>query len=758
VPRVEWDITTRRAVILLVAVVAIAYGDILFLGRGLFLTDITSYHYPMKHVVRDVVFSGEIPFWNRFFSGGQPLAANPAYELWYPPQWLIFLPSFHYGMQLHIVMHFVLAAIGMLLLLRSLGAGVWASLFGAISFAFGGPYLSLSMKLPLLFSLSWMPLALFFARRCILERRSRDFAGAAISLGMQFLLGEPTIAMQTWALIVAYLVWRRDRRDLVAVASIALAALLIAAIQLVPAVDHARDSVRSQPFTFQVASNWSMPPQRVVEWLMPSVFRHVAPDISTMYPFRTEPFLGEIYVGLLAAILALAGIFAGVRGWGAVTALVALSTIVAAGEHTPVFRLLYDVHLFRAVRYPEKFIVAAAFVLIVWASIVLDRMLAGDRKVIRTAVALAILWAFVAGLLALVASDRAYFGTGALRAFAAAALISMARRKSIAPILVAAVAVDLWWATHTLVPRMPRAFFAAPQLTRELGAPSHAGRVYHQANWDWWDGDANANGWVTNRTTEQFWWLFRNGLLPNLPARWGHELALEEDIDLTALRNTTELRDALVEARRMRPGADEVYAKMSNVRWKLRFRPAISEIDANTQPIEIVETDYPRYYFADAMERAETAMDVRARIDRNRAAQNVAFVDLEPFAPAPGTVTKVEEWNNGARLTTRTFGRALLVMSVTGHKYWSATIDGRPAALLPADIAYQAIVVPAGEHVIEMRYRNPLILVGAIVSLLALTALWAIRRQPRLFDITVDQGYRRPIRSTSSTTMGGRGG
>ena len=138
-------------------------------------------------------------------------------------------------------------------------------------------------------------------------------------------------------------------------------------------------------------------------------------------------------------------------------------------------------------------------------------------------------------------------------------------------------------------------------------------------------------------------------------------------------------------------------------------------------------------------------MDVRARIDRNRGSQNVAFVDLEPFAPAPGTVTKVEEWNNGARLTTRTSGRALLVMSVTGHKYWSATIDGLPASLLPADIAYQAIVVPAGQHVIEMRYRNPLVLVGAIVSLLTLAALWAIRQRPRLFDITVDRGYRRPI-------------
>jgi hypothetical protein len=743
VPRVEWD--TRRAVILLVAVVAIAYADILFLGRGLFLADITSYHYPMKHAVRDAVFRGEFPFWNRFFSGGQPLAANPAYELWYPPQWLIFLPSFHQGMQLHIVIHFALAAIGMLLLLRSLGAGVWASLFGAVSFAFSGPYLSLSMKLPILFSLSWMPLALYFARRFLVERRGGDFAGAVLSLGMQLLLGEPTMAMQTWGLIAAYLIWRRDRRDLLPIASVALAAMLVAAIQLIPAIDHARDSVRSQSFTFQVASNWSMPLQRVAEWVMPSVFRHIAPDISTMYPFRTEPFLGEIYVGLLVAILAVAGIFTGSRGWWGVLALVVISVIVAAGEHTPLFRLLYDAHLVRAIRYPEKFIVTAAFVLIVWAALILDRILAGDRKLAKTALTLAIAWACMAALLALAGSDRAYFGLGALRAVAAAVLLSMPRRRTW--ILVAAVGLDLWWVTHNLVPRMPRAYFDPPPLARELGPPSHDGRVYHRGNWDWWDQNPNAVSWVSNRSTPQFWWLFRNGLLPNLPALYGHELALEEDIDLTALRNTTELRDALVEARRM--GNDEPYAKMSNVHWRLRFRPAQSDVDLNTQPVEIVRTNYPRYFFADAIERAETAMDVRARIGRNAGPQNVAFVNLEPFVPAPGMVTKGEEWNNGARLgvriDSRASGRALLVMSVTGHKYWSATLDGRPAALLPADIAYQAMVVPVGDHVIEMRYRNPLVAVGAIVSFLTLAALLAIRRRPRWFDRSADRDYRRPI-------------
>ena len=65
----------RRALAFLALLIAVLYADILFFGRGLYLQDLTSYHLPMKWIVRDVVIHGEFPFWNRFYSGGQPLAA-----------------------------------------------------------------------------------------------------------------------------------------------------------------------------------------------------------------------------------------------------------------------------------------------------------------------------------------------------------------------------------------------------------------------------------------------------------------------------------------------------------------------------------------------------------------------------------------------------------------------------------------------------------------------------------------------------------
>ena len=52
-PRLVWRNADRRAQILLGLLVVVLYADILFAGRGFFLLDLTSYHIPMKWVVRD---------------------------------------------------------------------------------------------------------------------------------------------------------------------------------------------------------------------------------------------------------------------------------------------------------------------------------------------------------------------------------------------------------------------------------------------------------------------------------------------------------------------------------------------------------------------------------------------------------------------------------------------------------------------------------------------------------------------------------
>src|SRR5918999_1560047 len=70
-----------------------------------FYRDNLSTHYPIKVVSAEIFRSGEIPYWNFFDAGGQPLAGNPNTLTFYPDNVLyLFLPP-HVAFNLHFLIH-----------------------------------------------------------------------------------------------------------------------------------------------------------------------------------------------------------------------------------------------------------------------------------------------------------------------------------------------------------------------------------------------------------------------------------------------------------------------------------------------------------------------------------------------------------------------------------------------------------------------------------------------------------------------------
>jgi hypothetical protein len=751
------------AIALLLALLAIAYADILFLGRGFYVSDLGVYHYPMKHVVREAVRSGEFPYWNRLYSGGAPLAANPAYELFYPPQWLVYVLPFHFGVQLHILLHFAIAMIGMFVLLRRLSVTIAAAIFGSIAFVFCGSYVSLSSKLPILFSISWLPLALWLLMRFMESRTAARLLPLAAVLAMQWIVGEPTVAMQTWAIIGGWSlrqIFRRsnEAKRIAATLGMAIAAsLLLAAVQLLPAIDFVRDTVRTKVFDFRVVANWSTPPVRFVELILPGVLRHVAAVnghalITTIYPFRADAYLTEIYAGLLIVLLAIAGVFAGVRGRWLFLGTATASVIVAIGEHTPLLRILYDTGLFSSVRFPEKFLLTTAFAISVWGAIVFDRLLTGDRRVIRWTVGLAIFWLLISIVLLLNFDDKRYFVINCIRAAVVAAWLWVMRTRRSNAIAIAGIvllAADLWYGTLNAVPRARREFFDPPPVLASVDT-SQPYRIFNEVAWQGWEGDPVVNQLFDVPPGPGLWWLMRNSAFPEIAAMRGLPLAMEDDIDLTSLTNSDDFRQAFKGARSSHlPDADLPYARMSNVGWRVRLRPVITGL-TNAAPVEIVPVPRAeRYAFAARLERAPDAGGFRYAVERNAADPTVAYIAADPFVPANARVTRVRETANTATIDVTAAGRAFLVASVTGHRYWSATIDGHPAPLIATNLAYQGLVVPAGTHTIAMRYRNPLVPIGAATTFLTLIALAIacfhlrnLRRKPSSADYADERRWR----------------
>jgi uncharacterized membrane protein YfhO len=57
---------------------------------------------------------------------------------------------------------------------------------------------------------------------------------------------------------------------------------------------------------------------------------------------------------------------------------------------------------------------------------------------------------------------------------------------------------------------------------------------------------------------------------------------------------------------------------------------------------------------------------------------------------------------------------------------WRASVDGERAALLRANVAFRAVAVPQGRHVVELVYRPRAVVLGLGESLAALVVAAAL--------------------------------
>ena len=772
---------TRRhdalALAILAALITISFADVLFGTNVLYIRDLSQYHYPGKLVLREIVQGGEFPHWNPWFGAGQPMAANPQHEVFYPLTWLILLPDYRFAFHLLILLHVYIAAFSMYALLRSMAMRPAAAFFGALSFALGGAGLSYLNLLPFLFAIAWLPLICLFARRFLRGGSRRAFALAALFFGIQLLLGEPTTILQTGVLLGVYGVVSAGRSHgargaAIAIAKITLvcvAALLVSAVQMVPAIDHAADSVRARGFAFDLVADWSLPPIRLGELFHPNVLGHMNlanGDLywgSALYGDRGGPFLISIYPGLLLSCLAMAGVLAGVRGRRTFLAIAALSVILALGDATPLWRVLFDAGVVRSLRYPEKFTLMLVFAVIVYGCRTLNAILSGDERTRRIAVRVGLgisTIALGAALFSLTASHARWFFTfwepeerlaeAMLAASATGWLLMLARGGAVVLLLrnvttkrmpawlaVAAsfFVLDLLPLLHEAAPRQPAEYYDPPALAKSLPTDRRPWRLFHHAAWH--VRRPAVREYEHNRPDRS--WIRRNGMFPMTPAQHGIRMALDDDYDLTALTPTADFVQSAADLSDLRRDWVDVVASMSNAWYRAVFlAPAetFAEARGNTkivQPVGIIALEQvPRYRFAGHVEAIADRADFVRKVASNRFEKGTAFVRGQTFAAATGRVLSVRETANTARIAVETAGRAFLVISVTPHKYWRITIDGRDAQAVVTNIGYQGVPIPdAGRHLVEMRYRNPLFVPAGIVSVLSLIALAAIAVRTR---------------------------
>ena len=262
--------------------------------------DLLLYFYPLREYASQAIREGRLPLWNPYTFMGAPFLANSQVGFFYPSNVLLAWLPVEKQVSASIVLHLVIATLGMYaLMVAGLKVGRLAGFTAAISFGLGG-YLGAQVEhLNQLQVLSWLPL------QVLAIGYWQSFAGPLpiansqwLSLVRRLLLLSVLIALQAFAghtqslyiclvtlgiVILTQLIpqlWQGRRSPspllLISLSPCLLLALsgilaaLICAVQLLPTLELSRESYRAGGLSFGEAAAFSWRPWVIARALLPT--------------------------------------------------------------------------------------------------------------------------------------------------------------------------------------------------------------------------------------------------------------------------------------------------------------------------------------------------------------------------------------------------------------------------------------------------------------------------------------------------------
>jgi hypothetical protein len=772
--------------LVLAAVAAFLFRDILFGGRVLYYRDIHLQWVVQAEAFVQSLAAGSWPVWNRLVTFGQPLAANPNNEVFYPFTWLHvgLLPWNYYT--LFAVAHVSIAAAGIYRFARRLDLSRIAATAAGATWMASGPLLSMANLWNHLAGAAWIGWSGWAADRAVATGRP----GAALTWGaavaLPVLAGSPETSLMAAAVAGLALLRRRRegaRRIAGATAIAAAFAVAISAAQWIPSLELARRSMRRQ-LTQEQTTMWSVPAPLLTQVVIPALLDPLPlqPHVRNRLFEGREPFLASLYLGLAAAALVAAALAGGAAFPRVLLALWGACLLVALGRHGAPYAWLVDlVPGVQSLRFPSKTMILAGILWSVSVGFGVDAACrsAAARSALRVvAVVLAsmvgalgvILWLGadvfgpllvapeftrrpLADVLApvwgnLLTASAAGYAMAALAAAREARLSQRGRMVALTAVAVLDLALAHRNLNHTAEPELMR--FRPPALAHLAGAPVFS-RVY---SYDYIQSGGHAprylghEGYVL-KLARDLWpvpWAdaaaLRTVLYPSVLGYWGVEGAYSIDQlglyapDLAALTWFLRAREETpVELRLLQMGA--VSRVLTLHRQGLEDLRVIAEVPTLfIEDLKVLEVPnpLPRAYAVDGVRVADRLEALKVIDDPGfDPRRELILAAGVPGAPDPAFAGKV-------RVEALRPDRTVLAAELSGPGYvvlvdtfdpgWRATVDGVPAPVVRANLAFQAVAVPAGAHRIELVYRPRSLLVGLAVTGAALaTALVVGRRR-----------------------------
>ncbi len=769
VPASDWG-----PLLLLGALIAAFFRRILFAGECLFERDVGLILYSYSESFAQVVARGSLPLWNPYMSFGQPLLANANAQPLYPATWinLVLHPQTAYTVL--VALHFLLGAVGMYFLGRRLGLSRRGAFLVGCAWVFSGPFVSLVNLWHHLMGAAWIGWVLWATDRAASAPSGARGAVIGALACLQVLAGSSEVCMMTALLGVPLvlrhltmrpLLGRTNARVVACVAGGAVVALALSAVQWLPTLAAARVAARweTRPATQDF---WSLHPASLPQALVPLFLQDLPlkTDLRQILFEGREPFIGSLYLGLVACSLVLAAmVWSRRRLVWAFAALGAFAVLLALGRYGIFYAaakgLLPALGL---IRYPSKFMIMAACV---WALLVgfgYDQVFARSQALTARGIAAVVVpfglltaaasWLAFAPpetwLLTIVASPaREAFdlvqlplvlaSVAGIIALGLAVAHSTKKTLHLGPLGAALVIADLFLAHQARNPTAPVRLMAQTPaavgamdrgpLTRvfpfgytfSVMGKSYSGRTF---------GPPQVTDLPDISPKLRSALGLRAGLAAPSAQQYGLYGSYEMDILLLfprGLRNLclfeTAMEDTPAFPRLLRLGAIDYVVSQHEGRLEGLIPRAVLA-NPYSSPVRVFQVQDPlsRTYLVAGSVVADGLQALRILADPNF--DMTRAIVLPEGSPMPSPAGFIGQ----SRLRLYRPDRVLLETLATGPGFavlvdsfdegWKAFVDGEPTPILRANVAFRAVPVTAGAHVVEMVYRPTSAILGASIS------------------------------------------
>lgn len=737
----------------------------------------TSY-YPRRFVLHEAWRRHAIPQWNPWTFCGAPYLADPQSEVLYPPSWP--LAPLDPGVQLGVFLflHAAFGGIGMTLLARRHGVPRDLAMLAGCAFAVNGFFAKHFGQPPFLAAASWIPWVLLAATSVASRPSVRGAAWLALAGAGMFLAGQPQIAL--WggysAALVAAVTWQglpRPRpgiaRALVLLAVAGAWAGALVAAQLLPTLDLAHRSARATLPWATVASG-AFHPIDALRFACEELFGSplTGDEWAWLFPrgdgFYLRTQINSVFAGTPVFLLALYGMVARSTRRAAAPFTVLFLAAVAIAFGTPLAALAYRVlpgFDFARLDRAGAFVVAAQYVPAALAAAALSRAAGWRRRAAGVALLAAAAAAFA--LVRLAGDDLpARLGassTSLAGGFDPATLSRVPGRALVSLAFAASVGVALLLPAGRVAAWLPMAaacvqLFAGAAPYRGDRAPAsvfpHAAGVETLRALLYGDDDGGGRFLRFGRDQPVRPYPISSVLPPstNVPYRLrdlqGYNALSDRSLGEALERATGEplFSWGIWSGRRI---VEPV--RVASLEHPLLDALAVRAVAGAALPVAAGWSPVPCHGFAlarndEALPRVSLAFAGRG-IPADEMAARIAEGRMEPAREAlwvgegavgaggaAATDAKSVELvaDDAELLLVRTWARteAVLVVADSMDPGWTATLDGNPVPILPVWGLIRGVVVPAGPHLVEMRYRPPGWPAGPVVSLLALLAAGSV--------------------------------